>query len=100
MPIVLHQGADRILALGGDHVKSTGSAVLVNGMPCSSHPLNNINPPQFELDVPAGSCLIWPSTVNLPMDVGWENAVLVPLTNVEGCVFFQTAPFSQWGRVR
>jgi len=96
------RGIDRVLAVGGEHVKCDASGLLVNGANRTCGPLNAMKLPEFELDVPAGHYLIWPSGArNLPMiSPLWQHAVLVPAGNVEGRVFFQTAPLARWGRVR
>ena len=53
-------GADRVLAVGGEHVQSSGTKLLVNGVERTCRPLNPIQLPAFELDVPAGFVLIGP----------------------------------------
>jgi hypothetical protein len=94
-------GVDRILAIGGEHVQSTGGRLLVNGAERTCCSLNLPRLPDFQIDVPAGQCLIWPSVANLPMDLNpWQTAVLVPVSNIQGRVFFQTGPVSKWGPLR
>jgi hypothetical protein len=100
--IINGPGVDRVLAVAGEHVKLAGSTLLVNGQERLSRPLNAMQFPQMELDVPEGFCLIWPSVaVNVPMDIAaWQHVILVPVADVEGHAFFQTSPISHWGPVR
>lgn len=89
---------DRILAGPMQHVRIDAGKLLVDGKPSSDLPLDTTRMPgAFEIDVPAGSYLILPTTalregMNL-YGLNWQQASLVPANQILGRVYVRHWPW-------
>ncbi len=99
------QRIDRVLAGPGDQVRWASGQLWVNGQPS---PLLPLNPGHcdytLEITVPPGCYFILPSTGRetlrgVAQNMG-RDLSLVPVTAIEGRVYFRNQPLSRWGQVR
>jgi hypothetical protein len=92
---------DRILAGPGDHIQSDKTGLMVNGMRTMDRPLNAVSLPPFDLVIPPGRYLIWPSVVGaMTSDQVLTDSAITPEGNITGVVFFRTFPWSRAGFIR
>jgi len=99
------QRIDRVLAVGGDHVRWVNGLLYVNGQLSPFRPLNpNRGPQNFETTVNDACVLILPSTLNAPdMEPGgnvWMQLAMVPQSSLDGLVYWRMQPHSEFGRIQ
>jgi hypothetical protein len=96
---------DRIIAGPGQKVVWDDQTLIIDGRHSQLRPMQpEMMIKQFEVTVPAGHYLIFPTTTplmdaKLPAEL-WEKMSLIPASSVRGSVYFQTRPFSQIGVIK
>ncbi|MES2788583.1 MAG: hypothetical protein V4719_03105 [Planctomycetota bacterium] len=100
------QRVDRILAMSGQSVVWDGKTLTVDGQPSTQRPLN----PAFSalplsLVVPPQHCLILPSGEQIEgLPPNGESLArtlsIIPLSNIQGRVYWRNLPWSRMGPIR
>jgi hypothetical protein len=97
---------DRVLAVGGDHIRWADGALYVNGVQSFSLPLNPaVLSTPFSLDVPAGTALIFPTAMQWTNEARsdpsvWSAISCVPRTRITGTIYFRWQPSSRRGLIQ
>jgi multidrug transporter EmrE-like cation transporter len=95
---------DRVLAGPGDTARWDQGRLWVNDRESPHKPLNARRwPGPMKWSIPAGHYLILPSTsvainAQVPLSI-LEQIGIVPAADIQGRVYFRTAPLSRWGRI-
>jgi signal peptidase I len=93
---------DRVIAQGGQKVTFHSGELLVDGKPSIWQPLNPQRIPDgFEVAVPKGHYLLFPSTdpMSYPLAV-WQSASVIPQAEITGRVYLRNYPLWRLSRIR
>jgi signal peptidase I len=98
------QRIDRVLAGPGDEIVWEDGRLRVNGAPDSQQPLNPAaGPAQLRLTVPIGHYFILPTTTPytelITKPEVWRELSLVPLSRIQGTVYWRHSPVSRMGSI-
>ncbi|MFT4245670.1 MAG: signal peptidase I [Micrococcaceae bacterium] len=96
----------RVIGMPGDHVKTVGNQISVNGKVISEpylFPGNNSSDIPFDITVPAGQ--VWvlgdhrSNSADSRYHMDGANHGMVPLSDVQGKVVYKVYPFTKMGKV-